>query len=210
MKTKITAILTFLAASVFAFAETATEVTTTPETTPAPQAAPAKPVFTPKARPQVSPEMREAFVQRILLSLSEEDLAKLAEKVATAQKMTAEEKAEAVKALPKPEFRPMPKMKKFRGHPLAKPGKMGPKFKGPKCKGPKCKGPKFRGPKCGKKMGKWEGRRGHGPKFCGRRGPAPKACGFKKPCCCPKMGAPLPPPPAAPAPKAPAEAPVAE
>lgn len=161
MKTKITAILTLFAASVFAFAETAVEAPKAPEAAPAPQVCAAQPKKGPKARPQISQEMREAFVQRILLSLSEEDLAKLAEKVAAVQKMTPEQKAEAIKALPKPEFRPNPQMKKFRG----KPGcKFGPK------------GPDFRGPKCGaKKMGKCH----HG-----RRGP--KGPGMKKPCMCPK------------------------
>lgn len=202
MKTKITAILTFFAASVFAFAETATEAQTAPEVAPAPQVRAEQPKKCPKARPQISQEMREAFVQRVLLSLSEEDLAKLAEKVDAVRKMTPEQKAEAVKALPKPEFRPALQMKKFRG----KPGcKFGPK--GPKCNGPK--GPDFRGPKCGdKKMGKCHhGRRGPGPKFHGHRGHGPKAPGMK-PCMCAKKGAPLPPPPAPEAPAA--EAPVAE
>lgn len=199
MKTKITAILTFFAASVFAFAETAVEAPTAPETAPAPQVCAAQPKKCPKARPQISQEMREAFVQRVLLSLSEEDLAKLAEKVDAVRKMTPEQKAEAIKALPKPEFRPHPQMKKFRG----KPGCC--KF-GPKCKGPK--GPKCKGPKCGdKKMGKCHhGRRGPGAKFHGHRGHGPKVPGMK-PCMCGKKGAPLPPP----APEAPvAEAPAAE
>lgn len=195
MKTKITAILTLIAASVFAFAETAVEATKAPEATPAPQVCPAQPKKCPKARPQVSPEMREAFVQRILLSLSEEDLAKLAAKVSAVQKMTAEEKAEAVKALPKPEFRPQGK--KCEGKPA----------QGPDCKCRKApkgpKGPDCRGPKDDKKPGKCHGqdRRGHGPKTPGMK-PG------KRP-----QGAPLPPPPAqeAPVAEAPAaDAPVAE
>ena len=207
MKTKITAILTFFAASVFAFAETAVEAPTAPETAPAPQVCAEQPKKCPKARPQISQEMREAFVQRILLSLSEEDLAKLAEKVDAVRKMTPEQKAEAIKALPKPEFRPAPQMKKFRGKPGCKFGPKGPKCNGPKCKGPK--GPDFRGPKCGdKKMGKCHhGRRGPGPKFHGHRGHGPQAPGMK-PCMCAKKGAPLPLPPAPEAPAA--EAPVVE
>lgn len=98
-----------LAASVFASAETPAE---------APKPAPEKAQCCKKeqpckackqrreGRPQISAEQRDAHIQRILLSLSDEDLAKLAERVAAVQKMTAEEKAEALKALPKPEFRP--------------------------------------------------------------------------------------------------------
>ncbi len=109
MKTKITTILMILAASVFAFAETSAEAQK-----PAPEKAQCCKKEQPckackqrrERRPQISAEQRDAHVQRLLLSLSDEDLAKLAERVAAVQKMTAEEKAEALKALPKPEFRP--------------------------------------------------------------------------------------------------------
>lgn len=76
-------------------------------------------------RPKVTPEQRRAFVQRILLSLSAEDLAKLAEQVASVQKMTPEEKESALKALPKPEFRrgDAPKARGFHHHPMPR-GKM--------------------------------------------------------------------------------------
>lgn len=197
MKTKITAILTFLAASVFAFAEA-------PAETAAPAAAPEKaqvcqkgrPGKGPKARPQVTPEQRQAFVRRVLLSLSDEDLAKLANEVEAVRKLTPEEKAEALKALPKPEFR--------------RPGPDGRKCDG---KRPAPCGDKARGPKARRHQ---EGPRGPKPCSCGgQNGPrGPKACGqkngHKKPGCGPK-GAPLPPPPAKDAPEADApEAPVEE
>lgn len=116
MKTKITAILTILAASVFAFAEPNPQAAgTNPNPQPSAQQCPkapdckGQPKWGKRARPQISPEMREAHVQRVLLSLNDEQLAKLAARVAEIQKMTPEQKAEAVKALPKPEFRPGPK-----------------------------------------------------------------------------------------------------
>lgn len=106
MKTKITAVLAMLAVSVFAFAD--------PNPDAAKQPSPDKEKCAPaqvcKGRPgpakaAPSPEMREAFIQRMLLSLDDKALAKLAERVAEIQKMTPEQKAEAIKALPKPEFR---------------------------------------------------------------------------------------------------------
>ena len=79
MKTKITAILACLAASVFAFAEGPQEP---PAASAAPETAPMRTV-----RPRISPEMREAFVQRM-----------------------------AKEALPRPEFRrPDGKKPKFDG-----------------------------------------------------------------------------------------------
>lgn len=204
MKTKITAILTFLAASVFAFAEA-------PAETAAPAAAPEKAQVCqkgrqgkgPKARPQVTPEQRQAFVRRVLLSLSDEDLAKLANEVEAVRKLTPEEKAEALKALPKPEFRrPGPDGRKCDGK---RPAPCGDKARGPK--------DGLRGPKA---RGYQEGPRGPKPCSCGgQNGPrGPKACGqkngHKKPGCGPK-GAPLPLPPAKDAPEADApEAPVEE
>lgn len=120
-----------LVAPVFAFAQSATEAPNVAPEAPAAKVCPAQPKKCPKARPQISQEMREAFVQRILLSLSEEDLAKLAEKVSAVQKMTPEQKAEAIKALPKPVIFKKPVMKKrvFRGHH----GKPGVRCCGPKC-----------------------------------------------------------------------------
>ena len=191
MKTKITAILTFLAASVFAFAEV-------PAENSAPVAAPEKaqacpkgrPGKGPKARPQVSPEQRQAFVRRMLLSLGDEELAQLAGEVDAVRKMTPEEKAEAIKALPKPEFR--------------RPGPDGKKPEGQQCDGQK---------KCDGKRPAPCGDKARGPKE-GPRGPKP--CGLKdghKKCGCGPKGAPLPPPPppAEDAPEADApEAPVAE
>lgn len=173
MKTKITAILAILATSVFAFAETNTNAEgAAPEQQQCVQAKECKgqPKFGKRARPQISPEMREAHVQRVLLSLNDEDLAKLAARVAEIQKMTPEQKAEAIKALPKPEFRPAPQG-----------GDKGPKADG-KCPKADGKGPQARGH-----------HRGPGPK--GKafppRGPRGPKCG------CGQNGAPVPPPPPA-------------
>ena len=108
MKTKITAILACLAASVFAFAEGPQEP---PAASAAPETAPMRTV-----RPRISPEMREAFVQRMLLSLDDEQLDDLAKRIAAIQDMTPEEKASAKEALPRPEFRrPDGKKPKFDG-----------------------------------------------------------------------------------------------
>ena len=108
MKTKITTILACLAASVFAFAEGPQE----------PPAAPAAPENAPMrtVRPRISPEMREAFVQRMLLSLDDAQLDDLAKRIAAIQDMTPEEKVSAKEALPRPEFRrPDGKKPKFDG-----------------------------------------------------------------------------------------------
>ena len=224
MKTKITAILTLLVASVSAFAQTApAEAPTATAEVPAAQVVPAQPKEGPKMRPRISQEMREAFVQRILLSLSDEDLTKLADKVAAVQKMTPEQKAEAIKALPKPEFRPNPALKKrvFRGaphhkgphhckpmpprcghhgKPMPKCGP-GPKCHDPKCApAPKCHGPKCGpGPKCGKQM---PPKMKKHPRHV-RRGPGIKSC------CGANFPAPMPQPPVPPAPEKEA-APIAE
>lgn len=147
MKTKITAILAVLAASVFAFAETKNEAApTAPEKTPCAQAQKC-PKGAPKgkqhARPQISPEQREAHMQRVLLSLDDEQLAKLAERVAEIRKMTPEQKAEAIKALPKPEFRqdqkPQGDCPKARGpHHDGPKGEAGPGPRGPRGEGRGC------------------------------------------------------------------------
>ncbi|MBR6797111.1 MAG: hypothetical protein IKM45_00270 [Opitutales bacterium] len=179
MKTKITAVLALLVSSVFAFAQAAAEAPTVTPAAPEAQVCPAQPKKCPKARPQISQEMREAFVQRILLSLSEEDLSKLAEKVAAVQKMTPEQKAEALKALPKPEFRPNPKMKKhfFRGHCGPKHCKPMPRCAhrgkpAPKCCGMKCAPAlKCHMKKCGKPHPKMKKHPRHV-----RRGPGIKSC----------------------------------
>jgi len=114
MKTKLVAVLALLATSVFAFAGTENADAKQPAADQQ-KCAPAQLCKKgPKAMP--SPEQREAFVQRVLLSLDDEALAKLAERVAAIQKMTPEQKAEAIKALPKPEFRgPRCDGKKFDG-----------------------------------------------------------------------------------------------
>lgn len=115
MKTKITLILTFLAASVFAFAEVPAENSApaaAPEKAQAcPKARPGKcPKARPQARPQVTPEQRLAFIRHMLLTRSDEELAQFATELEAVRKMTPEEKAEALKALPKPAFarRPAP------------------------------------------------------------------------------------------------------
>lgn len=103
MKNKFVATLALLSASVFAFAGTENSDAKQPAADQQ-KCAPAQACKKgPKAMP--SPEQREAFVQRVLLSLDDKALAKLAERVAEIQKMTPEQKAEALKALPKPEVR---------------------------------------------------------------------------------------------------------
>lgn len=170
MKTKITLILTFLAASVFAFAEVSAEnsapaaapekaqacpktTQACPKTTQAcskttqacPKARPAKcPKACPQAHPQATPDQRLAFIRHMLLTRSDEELAQLAAELDAVRKMTAEEKAEALKALPKPEFA-------------------------------RCPAPAPAG------------------KMCGNERPAPR--GKKPGCRCGSKGAPLPPPP---------------
>ena len=109
MKTKIIAALAFVAVSVFAYANTEAGAEPQPQLPANPQAAPAQ-----QAQPEVTPDRREAFkaahaknvenaINRALLSASDEDLEKLASRIEEIRKMTAEEKAEALKALPKPE-----------------------------------------------------------------------------------------------------------
>lgn len=182
MKSKITSVLMLLAAPFFAFAET-----------PAPEAVPApaeKPVVCEKAKPN-----KGAFVQHILLSLSDEQLNDLAQRVAAVQKMTPEEKAEARKALPK---LPMPKKMKwapgkcFKGKPGFHKGPCGKRFHHGK---PGFGHGKGKGKCCGKpgmrKHGKPGFRHGKGkfqgkPCFCGKRGkacpkPAPQAVPQEQP-----------------------------
>lgn len=171
MKTKITAILACLAASVFAFAEGPQEP---PAASAAPETAPMRTV-----RPRISPEMREAFVQRMLLSLDDEQLDDLAKRIAAIQDMTPEEKASAKEALPRPEFRrPDGKKPKAWKRPD---GPRGDRFGGPRPEGPR----HFRHYRHGGPRGYHcppppprHGMRGHGG-------------------CCPWAGngAPLPPPP---------------
>ncbi len=112
MKTKITLILAFLAASAFAFAAEVPAENNAPAAAPEKaQACPkARPCKGPKARPQLTPEQRLAFIRHMLLTRSDEELTQLANELEAVRKMTAEEKAEALKALPKPEFarRPAP------------------------------------------------------------------------------------------------------
>lgn len=165
MKTKITSVLAIFATSVFAFAADPAAEAPAPVAAPAPVVAPA-PQKTPA---QYRAEMRDVFVSRILLSLKDEDLAKLAEKISEVQKLTPEQRANALKALP-----PLPKPQVgFKG-PKGQKWAKGPKGqKGSKC----CMGKS--GPK-GQKWGKGPGGR-KGKKW----GKAPR---------CPKNGAPLPPP----------------
>lgn len=162
MKFKITSILALLAASVFAFAETATENT-----------APAnaeKPVVCEKGKPECPKARKDAFVMHILLSLKDEQLDNLAKRVAEVRAMTPEKREEARKALPKPQMRPMPG-KHFRGKPDfqgkrcgQKPGHPGKHFRGKPGKrfhgkpGPKgCPGIPFPPPPQGKPEGKCAG-----------------------------------------------------
>lgn len=172
----------FIAASVFALAETAT-----PESVPADAA---KPAVCEKGKPQCrkSPkEMHKLFVRGMLLSLNDEQLDELAKQVAEVRGMTPEEKAEARKALPKPK---MPKMKMgpgkcFKGKPGIKCGPRGKDFR-PGKRGPHC-GPRGKDFRPGKHRGP------HGKDF--RPGkPGPRCCPHGKPC----KGLPTPPPPAQP------------
>lgn len=106
MKTKITLILAFLAASAFAFAAEVPAENNAPATAPekaqvCPKGSPAKPL---KARPHATPEQRLAFIRHMLLTRSDEELTQFANELEAVRKMTAEEKAEALKTLPKPEF----------------------------------------------------------------------------------------------------------
>lgn len=127
MKTKITLILAFLAASAFAFAAEVPAENNAPATAPekaqvCPKGRPAKPL---KARPHATPEQRLAFIRHMLLTRSDEELTQFANELEAVRKMTAEEKAEALKALPKPEFARRPIAPD--GKPAARPAPRGEK-----------------------------------------------------------------------------------
>lgn len=97
MKTKITSVLILLATSAFAFAESAPQA-------PVPADA-GKPVLREHGNRQ-GPQARRGFLlMHMLLALSNEQLDEFSTRVAEVQKMTTEQKAEALKALPKPEMR---------------------------------------------------------------------------------------------------------
>lgn len=111
MKTKITSVLILLAASAFAFAESAPQATAPADT--------GKPAFRERGNRQGPQAQRGALLMRILLTLSNEQLDELSKRVAEVQKMTTEQKAKALKALPKPEMRLLSPGKQFRGTPEA-------------------------------------------------------------------------------------------
>lgn len=131
MKSKITSVLILLAAAVFAFAETAAPA-------PAPACA-EKTACCKKEKPKTC--ARKGFpVMHILLSLSDEQLDDLAKRIAEVRKMTPEEKAKALKELPKPK---MPRIghrhgKRFCGKPGAPRRACGKPVQPPCCAGGNC------------------------------------------------------------------------
>lgn len=117
MKNKLIAVLAFASASLFAFAEA-----------PAENAAPEKAKNCPAQRcakegkcvkhdkcdkgPKCAKDakaLHRVHLKRVLLSLDDEALAKLAEEIAAVRAMTPEQRAEAAAKLPKPEFRGAPR-----------------------------------------------------------------------------------------------------
>ncbi len=107
MKTKIASVLILLAASSFAFADSATQ-------TPVP-ADTGKPALRERGNRQGAQAHRGFLLKHMLLALSDEQLDELSARVAEVRKMTAEQKAEALKALPKPEMRRPQPGKQVRG-----------------------------------------------------------------------------------------------
>lgn len=97
MKTKITSVLILLAASAFAFAESAPQASVPADA--------GKPALRERGKHRGPQAQRGAMIMRILLTLSNEQLDELSKRVEEVRKMTPEQKAEALKALPKPELR---------------------------------------------------------------------------------------------------------
>ena len=124
MKIKITSLLVFLASSVFAFAGTEVPENNSgicpacgKENAPQQQQIRNRRQAPERRTPvrRISREMRGAFVMHMLLAMDDAQLDELAKRIETVRKMTPEEKAEARKALPKPEMRRGVPEKQFRG-----------------------------------------------------------------------------------------------
>lgn len=137
MKNKIIAAIALASASLFAFAEAPAEN--------AVPAAPEKAKCCPKAKPackDAKPDCKDAarpcpmvFVKHMLLSMNDEALAKLADEVAAVRAMSAEQRAEALAKLPKPQFQGAPNGK-MQGKCNARPARNGKKCGEPRCKRP--------------------------------------------------------------------------